>query len=185
MQCVCSRRGAECWPRHRAGQLLAVLCEGSAHLRRAWRARAQCLQAPGRAPGLRLTRCAGARQLLAALWLLRALSRRCRLRFAGRVALAQGVRFLGPTGAPCTPQRRWLAHAAKRLGTLRGRAHGPLAQSAVPLVCGGQHRLNLMLKRWLGDAFVCKLRGAVNDSTLVSPVAFGAFLKSLSRHGPC
>lgn len=39
-------------------------------------------------------------QLLAAAWLLRALSERCTLRFAGRLALAQGVRFLGPTGAP-------------------------------------------------------------------------------------
>ncbi len=38
-------------------------------------------------------------QLLAALWLLRALGERCTLRFAGRLALAQGLRFLGPTGA--------------------------------------------------------------------------------------
>ena len=38
-------------------------------------------------------------QLMAAAWLLRALSERCTLRFAGRLALAQGLRFLGPTGA--------------------------------------------------------------------------------------
>ncbi|KAK9837240.1 hypothetical protein WJX81_001184 [Elliptochloris bilobata] len=37
-------------------------------------------------------------ELLAAAWLLRALSKRCALRFAGRLALAQGLRFLGPTG---------------------------------------------------------------------------------------
>lgn len=39
-------------------------------------------------------------QLLAAAWLLRALGERCTLLFAGRLALAQGLRFLGPTGAP-------------------------------------------------------------------------------------
>lgn len=42
---------------------------------------------------------ASAPQLLAAAWLLRALSERCTLRFAGRLALAQGLRFLRPTGA--------------------------------------------------------------------------------------
>ena len=51
-------------------------------------------------------------QLLAAAWLLRALSERCTLRFAGRLALAQGLRFLGPTGVPTnlrmfqTPRRQ-------------------------------------------------------------------------------
>lgn len=134
VRCVCLRRGAECQPRHRAGRLSAVPHEGSTRLHRAWRARARSLHAPGRAPGVRLTRRAGARQLLAALWLLRALSRRCRLRFAGRVALAQGVRFLGPTGAPCSLQRCSLAAAAGWRGTRPCRALGPLAQTALPLV---------------------------------------------------
>ena len=63
-------------------------------------------------------------QLLAAVWLLRALSERCTLRFAGRLALAQGLRFLGPTGAPtkllCTGNF-WAASAASCLPVVTSR----------------------------------------------------------------